>query len=303
MTVLAETQPYEQYSGNGIWTFFEYGFEMLPDSTVYVLVDGVPVTFTLQDTGVVLDVAPGLGSVINIYRFTDITQLSEWNSFDSFDASKTEDALDKLILLKQEAAVFRALMNLYADHQLFFVDIVNDKGTDATIFYWNEGMAGVFGGEVTEKMPNAGTLVAKPEDFAYFQYGFEEIFTQELTSTLYPLEMEEAVQLDIGIADASMNPIPEDSMEFGVTFLSGSLAEILVSTGPYDDAMDFGVTILSATLVQLLLETGPYDDAMDFGVTFLSGELIFKLIETYAPDEALQLGIALDEAACSMTPV
>jgi hypothetical protein len=303
MTVLAETQPYEQYSGNGIWTFFEYGFEMLPDSTVYVLVNGIPVTFTLQDTGVVLDVAPPLGAVINIYRFTDITQLRDWQTFESFDADKTESALDKLILLKQEAAVYRALMNLYAEHQLPWVRIVNDKGTDATIFYWNEEVAGVFGGEVTEKMPNAGAVVDKPEDFAYFQYGFEEIFTQELTSTLYPLEMEEALDIGIALGDASMSPIPEDSMEFGMTFLSGTLSQVLLETGPYEDEMQFGVSFLSGTLTQLLLETGPYDDAMNFGVTFLSGELVFKLIESYAPDEALQLGIALDEAACSMTPV
>ncbi|GAF90883.1 unnamed protein product, partial [marine sediment metagenome] len=169
MTVEAGTQAYIQYTGTGSRVFYEYGFVMLDDSVVYVLVDGQPTEVTLQENGVVFDPAPVLDAVILIYRITDITQLADFQSFEAFHGVKTEDALDKLILLKQEAAVFRAQMNLLANHKLDRVTIENDKGTDADIFYWNELEAGVFGGEVTQQMPNAGEVVAKPEDFAYFQ--------------------------------------------------------------------------------------------------------------------------------------
>jgi len=293
MTVLNDQPPYEQYTGTGERVYFEYGFPMLPDSTVVVLVNGIPTAVTLQAMGVVFAVAPALGDVINIYRYTDITQLSDWQTFESFDAAKTEDALDKLILLKQEAAAYRALMNLYALHELPSVTIVNNKGTSAVIFYWNETVAGVFGGEVTENMPNAGAIVEKPEDFAYFQYGQNEIFTQELTSTLYPLEEYEAIWTGITLAAGSMSPIPEDGMDITPSFLSGSLVLTLLDTGPYEDGIDITPTFLSGTLIDVLLETGPYIDGMDFVPSFLSGTLEKTLINAYAPYEGVRTSISL----------
>ena len=57
MTVLSTDLPITQYTGTGSKTYFEYGFDLV-DQTVIVEVDGVPVTFTQQAIGVVLDVAP-----------------------------------------------------------------------------------------------------------------------------------------------------------------------------------------------------------------------------------------------------
>jgi hypothetical protein len=240
MTVLADTQAYVQYTGTGTRVFFEYDFVMLDDSAVYVLVDGQPTEVTQQATGVVFDVAPVVGAEIVIYRITDITQLSDWQSFEAFHGVKTEDAQDKLILLKQEAAIFRAKMNLFADHQLDRVTLVNDKGTDADIFYWNELEAGVFGGEVTQNMPNAGAVVEKPEDFAYFQWGSAAL-TQTLTTTLYPLEAQDALEFSVTLAEGSMAPIPEDNMDHGATFLSGTLEDKLVSYEMEPEGMDLTI--------------------------------------------------------------
>jgi len=301
MTVLNDTQPYEQYTGNGTWQYFEYGFEMLEDSTVYVLVDGVPAVFTQQDNGVVIDPPPPLGSVINIYRYTDITQLRDWQTFESFDADKTEGALDKLILLKQEAAVYRALMNLYALHELPSVTIVNDKGTDATIFYWNEEMAGVFGGEVTMKMPNAGAVVEKPEDFAYFQYGNIPVFTQTLTSTLYPIQTTDGIQVTMTLDGGVMQDIRNDELDYTHTILSGELKVIKLSHGPDVDELDYTHTILSGELKQILLSYGPDTDELDYTHTILSGALETILIRANSPDEGIITTVTLDSANCSMT--
>jgi hypothetical protein len=300
MTVLAGTQAYVQYTGTGTRVFYEYDFVMLSDSAVYVLVDGQPVDVTLQATGVVFDVAPAVDAVILIYRITDITQLSDWQSFEAFHGVKTEDAQDKLILLKQEAAIFRAQMNLFADHQLDRVTIDNDKGTNADIFYWNELEAGVFGGEVTQNMPNAGAVVEKPEDFAYFQWGAAAL-TQTLTTTLYPLEAQDAIEFSVTLAEGALWPIPVDNMDLGVEFLSGTLTEILLETPVNEDNMDMGVNIINGVLVTILLDIGPYPDDMNLGVTFVDGLLEAKLVSIYAPDEALEMSVTL--ASGSMTPI
>ena len=305
MTVLNDQPPYEQYTGTGARVYFEYGFTMLEDSTVVVAVNNIPVEVTLQDMGVVFAVAPLLGDIINIYRYTDITQLVDYQTFEAFNADKTEGVLDKLILLKQEAAAYRAQMNLYALHELPSVTLVNDKGTSAYIYYWGKTpvrtYSGVFGGEVTEKMPNAGSVVEKPWNFAYFQYGDVAVFTQEVTSTLYPLEEYEAIWPSITLTDASMSPIPEDGMDITPSFLSGTLVATLLNTGPYEDGMNITPTFLSGTLINALLATGPYDDGMDFVPTFLSGLLEKKLIQAYAPYEGVQTAVSLITA--TMTPV
>jgi hypothetical protein len=275
VTVEAGTQAYVQYTGTGTRVFFEYDFVMLDDSAVYVIVDGQPTDVTQQATGIVFDVAPVVGAEIVIYRITDITQLTDWQSFEAFHGVKTEDAQDKLILLKQEAVIFRAQMNLFADHQLDRVTLVNDKGTDADIFYWNELEAGVFGGEVTEDMPNAGAVVEKPEDFAYFQWGEDVALTQTLTTTLYPLQAQDAIEFSVTLAEGNLAPIPNDNMDHGATFTSGIL--------------------LAA------LNSGPYPDSMDHGWSFTSGLLEDKLVQVYAPDEAIEMSVTL--ASGSMTPI
>jgi hypothetical protein len=301
VTVEAGTQAYVQYTGTGTRVFYEYDFIMLDDSAVYVIVDGQPTEVTQQATGIVFDVAPVVGAEIVIYRITDITQLTDWQSFEAFHGVKTEDAQDKLILLKQEAAIFRAQMNLFADHQLDRVTLVNDKGTDADIFYWNELEAGVFGGEVTQNMPNAGAVVEKPEDFAYFQWGDTTVLTQTLTTTLYPLQAQDAIELSVTLAAGALWPIPVDNMDLGAEFISGTLTEILLNAGPYPDNMDLGVNIINGVLVTILLNAGPYPDDMDLGVSFVDGLLEAKLVSIYAPDEALELSVTL--ASGSMTPV
>lgn len=170
MTVLETDLSYSQYTGTGARTFFEYDFDW-DGEPVLVLVDNVPVEFEQQTTGVMLAEAPILDAEVLIYRVTDITQLRDFQAFEAFKGEKTEAACDKLIRLKREAALWRARMNLAADQQLTQSDITNDKGSDADVLLWNEKMSGVFAGEVSNEIPDVGTFVAKPEDFAYFQHG------------------------------------------------------------------------------------------------------------------------------------
>ena len=127
--------------------------------------------------------------------------------------------------------------------------------------------------------------------------GVEIVFT----TTLYPLEAADAIDLSITLDSFSMHSIPQDAMDFGLSFVSGTLEQILIATGPYDDAMDFNLSFVSGLLEQILLTTGPYDDAMDFNLSFISGLLEDKLVRIYAPDEALEMSIVLD--SLSMTPV
>ena len=299
MTVLNDNPPFFQYLGDGVTEFFAYTFEVKDYSTIIVKVDDVLANFVREETGVLISPAPADGAVVSLARSTSLDQLTDWSAQEAFKGPKTEDAQDKLIMLKQESGFNQALMNLQSVPFLDNVTLVNDVGTNAVIPIWGDALAGVFSGEVNSVIPDAGDVVAKPLDFVYMQYAQAE--EQVLTTTLYPLEAADNTYMSMDLSAASMSLISRDSMDLGASFLSGNLVETLISTGPYLDNMDHSATFLSGTLVDQLISTGPYDDNMDHGATFLSGLLEKKLISYYSPDEELYISIALNNA--SMTPV
>lgn len=304
MTVIFN-DAFTQYTGTGAKTFFEFGFPVLEGGSVAVFVDGLPVAFTLQATGVVLDPAPALNALIEIFRLTDVTQLSNWEEFESFPAAKTEDAVDKLIMLKQEGH-FRAAMNLFADPKLDRVILVNDKGDDAHILIWNEtgtsvviNDAGVFAGLVTTMMPCPGAVVEKPDHFAYFQYGAVE--QQILTTTLYPIEVTDGLDLNIALVDGFMFGVGIEDYTFVVAALDGSITQILLTISPENEDYTFVVAALNGSITEILLTIPPENEDYTFVVAALDGNITSKLVNALMPEEGMDLSIAL--VAGSMTPV
>ena len=302
MTVLSVQDSNSQYTGTGDRTFYEYGFDWNGEP-VNVRVNGRPVGYTQQANGIVLDVAPAVGDNITIARETPITQETDFRVFGPFDAAKTEDAMDKLILLKQETFAYRAKVNLYADQQLAYTDLVNDTGTTPRITLWNEEQSGVFAGEVTMAMPEAGSFVEKPEDFVYFQYGDTPILTEVLTTTPYPIELTESLEMGCDMTFGAMRTIPEDEMNIAASFVSGSVIETLLDGGVLPDAMDIAAAFISGSVVATLLEGSVPPDEMDISAAFISGSKELKLVTAYTPDESIQMGCDMNPSGCSMTPV
>ena len=133
--------------------------------------------------------------------------------------------------------------------------------------------------------------------YMWFNPGEEVTFT----TTLYPLEAADALNLSVTLVSWTMQEPTDESMDMSVGFVSGQLNTLLLDYGPEDEAMDINVGFVSGQLNILLLEYGPDDEAMDISVGFVSGILNDLLVETYAPDEALEFSIAL--TSFTMTPV
>lgn len=301
MTVLSTDPPYSQYTGTGERVFYEYGWDWAGEP-VYVEVDGLPVTFTQQTTGVMLDVAPALGVSIVIYRKTDITQERDFTAFDAFEAYWTEDALDKLILLKQEAGQYRAALNLAVDRNVERVRLVNDKGTDPDIFIWNTNMAGVFSGEATDNPPLIGSYVDKPDDFVYLIWG-PNFDIQEFSTTLYPIESIEGIAFGIGLDFGLTQNVPEDTYSFSYGFDGGSITQILLDGPTPDDTWSFSYGFDGGFITQILLDGPTPDDSYSFSYGFDGGEIQDLLVTTYSPDHGLLMAIDLDAANTSLDPV
>ena len=302
MTVLNQNPPFSQYIGDGVTEFFAYTFEVKDYSDILVSVDDVPTAFDRGATGITITPAPADLSVIDMARSTSLDQLTDFTAQESFPPDKTEDAVDKLILLKQEAGFRFATMNLFSQPFLDNVTLVNDAGTDAVIPLWDT-LTGMFSGLVSTVIPDAGDVVAKPKDFVYMQYGGGEE-TQTLTTTIYPLETAEALQLSIAISeDSELQPVAADDGEYDFEVLGVTLTQILISTDPQLDDGQYGFDVLGVTLAQTLIAAGPFEDDGRYAFEVLGVTMANKLVKVYAPDEALQLSIALDEGAWTLTPV
>ena len=298
MTVLSDKPPFTRHVADGVKEVFHYIFEMKDYSTVIVKVDDVPATFVREKAHVTISPAPIAGAIVSLARVTTIDQLTHWSPQEAFKGPKTEDAQDKLIMLKQEADFNEAAMNLQSVPFLDNVTLINNVGTNAVIPIW-DGLAGVFSGEVNDVIPDAGDVVAKPLNFVYMQY--DDLQEQVLTTTLYPLEAADAIDLSITLDSFSMSPVPNDALDLGVEFTSGVLEDILLITPTYPDDLDLGVVFTNGLLEDILLSNGPYPDDLDLGVSFVDGLLEDKLVSIYSPDEALEMSITLD--SLSMTPV
>ena len=301
MTVLASDAT-SQYTGTGARVFFEYGFPVIQgEFVVYVLVDGQVVPFTYQETGIVFETAPALGALILMWRWTDVNQLSDFQPFESFPAEKTEDAVDKLIMLKQEG-VFRGGMNLVAVPFLSEVEIVNDKGENAHILIWNEHIigsaiindAGVFAGEVTQNMPEAEAVVEKPDDFAYFQYGSAGPIEQLiLTTTLYPIEEAEGLDFGLSLESGWLLTWPNDDLDVSFSVVGGNMQPILLNYGPDNDDLDVSFSVVDGNMQLTLLNYGPDNDDLDVTFSVIDGNLEPKLVTVDTPDEGLSFGLSL----------
>lgn len=127
-----------------------------------------------------------------------------------------------------------------------------------------------------------------------------------LTTTLYPVDVTDAIAMSITFTDGTMLPIP--SAEITGSFGMGPTGDLVqlrwfYTDGPYDGevAGSFGMGD-DGTLVQLrwFYVDGPYDG--EIGGTFgmgPGGALTQLVVFADTPDESLQLSITINDT-CTM---
>ena len=126
---------------------------------------------------------------------------------------------------------------------------------------------------------------------------------QVLTTTLYPLEVVDAVQFSFDIEDASMSLIPQDELGYSADLLGVTLTEILLTYGPLQDQVYYGADLLAVSLNTILLTHGPVNDELFISSDLLDVNLISLLVTVDTPDEKLQLDFDINATGWHMTPV
>jgi hypothetical protein len=184
-----------RYIGNGVTTFYSYGFDLVESSVVTVEINGAIsyIPYTIQDTGIVFDYPPLVAEIIEIKRFTDVEQLAEFFPFDRFGSDKLETALDYMIILKQEVP-HRGSFNLTLQRGVGFIALDPQRTPPALVSVWATGVdddrAGMFSGEVTKSAPadgatdpkqQAGHMYLQWDDTVAPPYEPESSFINEVT--------------------------------------------------------------------------------------------------------------------------
>lgn len=189
MTVRFEV-PYVEYVGNGIAVDFPFDWSSGDANDNYVLFNG-----ELQIEGVLYELeeyTPEFGGVMRfkeppteddriiVYRDTPVTQEVDYEEGKPFPAETHERQMDKDTRILQEIITagkgYGGIVDLSADQQPAWVDIVNSSGTDARILPWTtDGLkAGVSLGEVIEfggTPPSDGAPTTKPDGYIWWVLG------------------------------------------------------------------------------------------------------------------------------------
>jgi len=127
-----------------------------------------------------------------------------------------------------------------------------------------------------------------------------------LTTTLYPVEVVDSLQLSVAISAGGMFEIASSEIEatFGVE--DGTYIQLrwFYSDGPYDSDIEATFGTEDGTYIQLrwFYTDGPYDSDIEATFGMEDGTLVNKLVTADTPDEALQLSLAINNT-CTMDAV
>lgn len=132
----------------------------------------------------------------------------------------------------------------------------------------------------------------------YMWFEDEEVI---VTTTPYPIEIVEGINIGATMLSIRMDPIPVDAYQTTFLALSGEVKDVLLTAPIEDDAYLTTFTALSGDVKDILIIAPTEDDAYSTTFTALTGTVRDAIVETWMPDEGLHFGCTL--LSISMTPV
>ena len=170
MTVADKTPLIEYPATTGIDTF-TYDWDMLPESSIEAVLDGVLLETGVVDNGGTVTITPAPTGDLLLKRKTPVWQPEDYAFARGFKANKTELTIDRCYMIAQEMDSGGFIpANISAAQAINGVLVKSELGTDAFIPLWGTDKAGMFAGEVTDAAPDDDTVTDKPESYLWMQY-------------------------------------------------------------------------------------------------------------------------------------
>jgi len=127
-----------------------------------------------------------------------------------------------------------------------------------------------------------------------------------LTTTLYPVEVVDSLQVGLTFSGGFLDLIPGSDFQSTQLMQDGTYIQVrwFYEDGPYDSDLASTQGMEDGTYIQVrwFYEDGPYDSDLQSTQTLLDGTYVSKLIEADTPDEELQLALTINDT-CSMDAI
>ena len=127
-----------------------------------------------------------------------------------------------------------------------------------------------------------------------------------LTTTLYPVEVVDAIVFGVAVNAGSMQAISAEYLGLtnDVTAAAYVQARWFYTDGPYTDYLELTNDVISSTYVQerWFYVDGPYTENLEITNDVIQSTYVRVLVIVDTPDEKLQLSVAISPA-CVMEPV
>ena len=127
---------------------------------------------------------------------------------------------------------------------------------------------------------------------------------QWLSTTLYPIDANDNVQVTMSFEDGSIEPIPSDAFEGSKSLVDGSYIQKrwFYTDGPYEDAYEGSKTLVDGSYIQKrwFYTDGPYEDAYEGSKVLIDGSYVKKRVFGDSPDEELLLTCAIESGTLEL---
>jgi len=135
-------------------------------------------------------------------------------------------------------------------------------------------------------------------------YMWFQIYEEEYTTTLYPLETQDALLMSVDMGNSNyMAPIDFDQITFASELTAIVVRPLLLSAPEQNDEIEFHHELVSIVVRPLLLAAPEQNDEIAFGHELVDIIVRTILITTYMPDQGILLGIDMVPGSCYMTGV
>lgn len=124
-----------------------------------------------------------------------------------------------------------------------------------------------------------------------------------LTTTLYPVEVTETVEMGGDIVSGSLTEVPEEEYDTDSDLVSITLDTILLSYPGDEEQYDTDGELRAITLETILITYPGDEEEYDTDGDLVSISVIDKLVPADTPDERLEMGGDVVPSGCSLTPI
>lgn len=134
-------------------------------------------------------------------------------------------------------------------------------------------------------------------------YQWFQIYEEEYTTTLYPLEVQDALLMSVDFSGGYMAQIDQDSVTMGTEMVAGWIKVLLLSAPEQQDDITMGTEMVAGWIKQLLLSAPEQNDDITMGTEMVDGWMDTVLITAYMPEQGVLMDIDLVPGSCYMTSV